>query len=166
MKTRLAIFLMGFLMVSPLMALEAPKKPVAVIAESDKTVAASPTPAPIVAEDIAPASEETKVLVPESAAPPEWLSGAIDKASSVPVIGPYVITIAKYLGVLASIVTLLVTFLIGAIKVLMPVLNLVNLERAAAFLFRFQTSKIMYYLKFFSMYNAKKKENGTDIKVP
>ena len=100
--------------------------------------------------------------VPQSEAnrPPAWLATALDTASTLPVIGPAVVTIVKYLGVIASIMTLLVTCLLGIARALVPIFNFAKLTGVASALESFQEGAVMYWLKFFSMYNAKKKPEG------
>lgn len=90
--------------------------------------------------------------------PPAWLENALDTAGDLPVIGPVLVTVMKWLGVFASIMTLIVTCVLGIARALVPVLNLAKLVNLASALEAFQSGTIMYWLKFFSMYNAKKPE--------
>ncbi len=90
--------------------------------------------------------------------PPEWLAKAMDVISSMPVVGPIVVEVAKWLGVAASILTILVTALLGVLRVLITSANLLKLAGLAAKLEVLMSGPIMYWLKFFSMYNAKKKD--------
>lgn len=128
-------------------------------------VKADPTPIVVVAEAPAPTpveanpdvtTEAPKVLVSEAVAPPAWLEKLLDNAASIPFIGKYAVEVVKYLGVIASILTLLVTFLVGVVRVLAPIASFANFTKFATILQAFEASKTMYYLKFFSMYNAKK----------
>jgi hypothetical protein len=78
-------------------------------------------------------------------------------AYSVPVVGPIVVELMKWLGVLASILTALVTafFAIArALSVSFKLLKLVDLAvKVDAFYVKWSP-----YLKFFSMYNVQKDE--------
>lgn len=123
------------------------------------TAKADTAPAPVVQAVVAPLPDTAP---PALHLPPPWLAKALDVASSVPIVGPIVVTAAKWLGVVASLATLLVTFLLGLIRVLGPVLNLAKLASIAAAIQAFENGTIMYWLKFFSMYNAKKPD-GVDI---
>jgi len=105
----------------------------------------SPTPIPAEA-----------VTVPPEV--PDMLVKAMALVSSLPVVGPILVEIAKYLGLISSVLTIIVTAILGVIKALqaaLPLLNLVNLASKVA---AFENSKVMYYLKMLSMYNAKKTE--------
>jgi len=77
-------------------------------------------------------------------------------AKSVPVLGPIAVEVAKYLGLVASLLTILVTAILAAIRSLQVALPLLKLASLAAKIAAFEKSKVMYYLKFFSVYNAKK----------
>lgn len=90
--------------------------------------------------------------------PPEWLAKVLDVGRSVPVVGPVLIEGLKWLGVFASVMTLLVTMLTGLGGILVPVFNLAGLAQAAAFILKLSNSPVMYWLKFFSLYNAKVQE--------
>lgn len=92
---------------------------------------------------------------------PEWLVKALELVSSVPVVGPIVVEIAKWLGVLASVLTILVTAILAVIRALGAVLPAIKMAELAAKVLAFENSKIMHWLKMFSMYNAKKVDSGT-----
>lgn len=126
---------------------------------------ATASPTPVVAASPAPIASPTPVVVPQQSAteainkvqpPPDWLARAISIGTSLPLVGPYLIEAMKILGVISSILTLLVSFLIAAMKVLVPVLKIAKMDSLAAFMEAFGSSNVMYWLKFFSMYNAKK----------
>lgn len=122
--------------------------------------AAAPQPAP--AEVIAALPDEAPVVAPKVTEAPEWLVKAMDVVSSVPVVGPVVVEVAKWLGVIASILTILVTAILAAIKALSLVLPAVRLASLAAWLVKLEGSTVMFWLKFFSMYNAKREEKKAD----
>lgn len=96
------------------------------------------------------------VTVAEPAAPPEWAQEIIVAAEKLPVIGPVVSKALLWCGILAGILTTLTAALLTVISTLMGVANLSGLVRVATALTAFRDGKVMYWLKFFSMFNAKK----------
>jgi len=113
----------------------------------------APPPPPVVAE-IPPMPDEFSVSPKHM--PPQWLEKAMDVVSSLPFVGPYIVEIAKWLGVIASLLTILVTAVLGSLKVLSAALNLAKLADLALKVNKLANGPIMYWLSFFSMYNAKK----------
>lgn len=97
---------------------------------------------------------------PSPAEAPEWLVKALELVSSVPVVGPIVVEVAKWLGVLSSVLTILVTAILGIIRALGVVLPAIKLADLAAKVLAFENSKVMYWLKLLSMYNAKKVDSA------
>lgn len=166
---KIKLFLMGFLIASPLFALEVTKPELAQTKAAGQTVVVSPSQAVPASADqtVAPQKKEseTPVVVSEASAPPSWFASFLDTASNAPLVGPIFSTILKYVGAIATVATLLVTFLLGLIRVLVPLFNLTNLVKLSEALTVFSNSKAMYWLKTISVYNAKKKENGTTDKV-
>jgi len=119
----------------------------------------TPAPANTTKLDVVGLSTEQKaVAVLEPAAPPEWAQELIAAAEKLPVVGPIVSKVLVWVGILAGITTTLVGTLLGIINTLMGVANLSGLASAAAALANFRDGKIMYWLKFFSLFNAKKPE--------
>lgn len=103
-----------------------------------------------------PPVTEHVVAVPEPAAPPEWAIDLMMTAQDIPYIGPIVSKVLLYLGVISSIVTALLAFLLTTLNALSKVLNLAGLVSLANQLQVIKNSKIMYYLKMISLFNAKK----------
>ena len=118
-------------------------------------------PAPAPAAVVAAMPEEAPVVQPSVTEAPEWLVKALELVSSVPVVGSVVVEVAKWLGVISSILTILVTGILGILRVLALVLPAVKLANLVALVVALENSKVMYWLKFFSLYNAQKK---TDLK--
>lgn len=89
--------------------------------------------------------------------PPSWLSKVMEYVLGVPVIGPIVIEIMKWLGVLASVMTSLAVCFTAVMKSLSKVLNAAKLLGLAA---KVDALYIKYapYLKFLSLYNVQKGE--------
>ena len=90
--------------------------------------------------------------------PPVWLEKVMDTASAVPVVGPVVVTALKWLGVLSSVLTALVTAILAIAMALQKLLPLTKLADLTIKVEAFMNGPIMYWLKFFSIYNAKKEE--------
>lgn len=117
------------------------------------------------------APAEVVAVMPEEAPkaihlPPAWLEKALDVAIAVPVAGPIVVEVLKWLGVISSVLTALVTALLGILWSLSKVLKLAKLVDLAVKVEALMNSPVMYWLKFLSMYNAKKVEkSGTDSKA-
>lgn len=88
---------------------------------------------------------------------PAWLDKIISILQGIPVIGPVVTEILKYLGVFAVITTSLTAFLMTALRALVSVFNLAKLVELASKVKAFEDSKVMYYLKYLSLFNATKK---------
>lgn len=108
-------------------------------------------------EVIAAMPEEAPIVQTITEAP-SWLVTTLETVSSLPVVGPIIVEIAKWLGVLASIATILVTALMAILRALQVVLPAVKLASLVNWVIAIENSKALYWLKFFSMYNAKKKE--------
>ena len=98
------------------------------------------------------------VQVAEPAAPPKWVEELIVIAQDLPVVGPIVSKVLIYLGIISAILTSLIAFLLTAISALSKVLNLAGLVNFAAKLQAFKDGPIMYWLKYASLFNAKKTE--------
>lgn len=88
---------------------------------------------------------------------PAWLDKVLSILSGLPVVGPVVVEILKYLGVFAVVITSFTAFLMASVRALVAVFNVAKLVELAAKLKAFEDSKVMYYLKYFSLFNASKK---------
>lgn len=144
MKGLVVFLVLGF---SVVLLAEDAVVPVPTVAAAAEAVQALP--------DVAP---DAKFL------PPTWLAKAMDVVSSMPVVGPIVVEVAKWLGVIASILTILVTALLGVLRVLITSANLLKLASLAAKIEALMNGPLMYWLKFFSVYNAKKKDGQVSAK--
>lgn len=135
--------------------------PIAVeVVENKAPVVAAPQVAPVVAP--APplkSIDEIKLTVKDEAlVPPEWLQNALISAKSLPVVGPFLVTAMQWLAMIASILTALFAFLWALLKSLESVASMAKLGPLAEKLAALQNSKLMYYLKALSMFNAQKKD--------
>lgn len=116
-----------------------------------------PTSTPAVAVVQVEAPVQT-VQVAEPAAPPKWAEQLIMTAQDLPVVGPVVSKALIYLGIISAILTSLIAFLLTTISALTKVFNLVGLVNFATKLQAFSNGPIMYWLKYLSLFNAKKPE--------
>lgn len=108
---------------------------------------------PGVAVNIAPSPV---VSVPAPAAPPQWASDLLMKVAQLPGVGPYLSKAILYLGILAAILTTLAAAALSIIGTLKGGFNLAGLDSASAAVQAFRDGKIMYWLTYFSNFNAKK----------
>lgn len=118
-----------------------------ILVSSPHAIATMPTPAP-----------STTVPVAEVAAPPAWAQDVMVSAQTLPVIGPIVTKALLYLGILSSLLTMFAGFLMSSLAVLAGAFNFAGITKAVVFITDFQKGKFMYWIKFFSMFNAKKKD--------
>lgn len=117
----------------------------------------TPLPSPAPAQPVPAASPAGSALAADpDIQPPSWVLGVLEAAKSLPVVGPIVTKVAIYLGVLCSILTALVCFLLTSLKAVSGVANIAGLAEFTTKLESFKTGPIMYWLKYFSMYNAQK----------
>lgn len=88
--------------------------------------------------------------------PPTWLQDLLLAVKSLPVVGPYVVEFFKWVGVASVVLTSICAALIASLKVLGAALKLAKLEALAAQVETFQNSKVVFYLKYLSNFNAQK----------
>jgi hypothetical protein len=112
------------------------------------------------AQDLAIPLPVAAPVVSVPSEPPAWIGTALAIISSLPVVGPYVAIAAQWLGVVASVMTLLVTALVGILKALSLVLKAAKMADLAVKISALLDHPVMYWLKYFSMYNAKKKDSA------
>jgi len=96
------------------------------------------------------------VVVPEPAAPPAWASDVLLQVSKLPVVGPYVSKALLYLGILAALLTTLVGAALSILATLKTGFNWAGLDTASNAIAAFRNGKIIYWLTYFSNFNAKK----------
>lgn len=102
--------------------------------------------------------ETAPTVIDKVPPPPSWLDEVMAVVFKIPVVGPFLLQIMQYLGLIASILTIVVTVALGGIQSLAVVLKWVKLSDLAVKILAFQNSPIMYWMKFLSVYNAKKPE--------
>lgn len=127
------------------------------LAHSDASAGPNPSPSAV------PLLQATSgnISMPEVAAPPAWAQALVVTASNLPVVGPVLSKILVYLPAIVTVLTILAASLLSIIQALASVLNFAGLGSAATFILNFQNGKVMYWLKFFSMFNAKKPDAAT-----
>ena len=116
---------------------------------------ATSTPAAIVQTVPVVAPVQT-VQVAEPAAPPKWAEQLIVTAQDLPVVGPIVTKALLYLGIVSSILTALIACLLTLLNAISGVASLTGLAKYADKITLFKNGKVMYWLKYLSMFNAKK----------
>lgn len=90
--------------------------------------------------------------------PPSWLADTMEMVAKMPIIGPIVIEILKWLGVIGAIGTAFVTFLLASVRALYYAGKIGKLAGLMAWAIAFEQGKVMNWFKFFSLYNAKEIE--------
>lgn len=110
-------------------------------------------PAPEVVQG--PAIAETVPVAPP-AAPPKWAEQLIVQLEAMPVVGPVVTKIVVWLGIISAILTSFIAFLLTALNLLKGVLNIAGLVQLVDKIEEFKNGKIMYWLKYLSMFNSSK----------
>lgn len=115
-----------------------------------------PPPSAIISQTVL--SQTT--AVPVSAAPPAWFGEFIDTVSKLPMVGPIVSKVFLWAGILGSIMTALVAFLLALTTALSSVMNTTGLTAFADKLEAFKNGQIMYWLMTLSLFNAKKPAPG------
>jgi hypothetical protein len=126
----------------------------AVSASAQTSVAA---PAVAVAKVAAPSvAPEPAVPVAEPAAPPKWAQDLLVQAEKLPVVGPIISKALVYAGILVSVLTAIVAFLLTLLSAVSGIAGLSGLAAFASKIQAFKDGKIMYWLKYLSMFNAQK----------
>lgn len=127
-----------------------PQQPSQVAAEIKKEAAAADA-------DIEP--QENPLVVPDEIfVPPSWLQTVVLSVKSMPLVGPYVVMGLQWLGVLLSILTALCAFALAVLKALSTVLSAAQMAEIALKIKALEKSKVMYWLKYLSAFNAPKEE--------
>lgn len=121
------------------------------VAVASSAPVVTPVPPPIATT--APAGVPT-IAVAVPSAPPQWAQELLLTAEKLPVVGPWVAKLILWLGILAGILTTLTAAILGIVKTLIGAANLTGLTEVATWLGNFQNGQVMYWLKFFSLFNA------------
>lgn len=101
------------------------------------------------------------VAVALPAAPPTWAQELMVTAENLPVVGPILTKVIMYVAIVTSILTALVATLLTVLNTLMGVMNLSGLVNISTAIAAFRDGKIMYWLRFFSLFNATKTDPPT-----
>lgn len=163
MKFYIAFALVAFCAMPPSAFAEGSASGATPVAASAPATTTPTVPAPVVTPVPPGTPSGPAVAVAEPAAPPTWAQDLIVTAQGLPVIGPIVAKLLVYIGILSSILTTLVGALLAVINTLMGVFNLAGLVSASTWLAGFRDGKIMYWLRFFSLFNAKKDPASPDV---
>lgn len=106
--------------------------------------------------EISESGEPAKVAVSKAAAPPAWAQDLIVLLEKIPVVGPFIAKTVLYLGIVSATLTTIVGTLLTILNSIMALLTFFERPDVASIVARFRDGKIMYWLRFFSIFNAKK----------
>lgn len=121
-------------------------------AQSPSPVTTSIPPSP--ASIVLPATAAAPSVSPTAA--PQWAQDLLSAAANLPIIGPLVSNAMIYAGIASSILTAIVLFLLTVTSAISGVGSFAGLTSLTSAVQAFQSGPIMYWLKFFSMFNAQK----------
>lgn len=110
----------------------------------------------VVPAGVSLAPSQAAVAVPAVSAPPAWATVILTTVANLPVVGPYVSQLLLWLGILAAILTTLVGAVLTILASLKGAFKWAGLDTAVAAITAFQAGPIMYWLTYFSNFNAKK----------
>jgi hypothetical protein len=122
-------------------------------AQLSQDVVPSPTAAVVQPAVAVAAPVPTPAVSPVT--PPDFVVKLLTFVQGLPVVGPIVSKVVQIAAIAGSILTLLVAFLLSLLKIVAPLMSAVSADGVAAFLTAQQNSKWMYWLKYFSFFNAK-----------
>jgi hypothetical protein len=145
-----SIFLLSSFLFSPnafTQTTQVPSSPGVVLPQS--------TPLPP-APTTTPAASSAQVSVAAPAAPPQWAQELLVFIQNMPVVGPIISKAIVYIGIVGSLITALVAFLLTALKALSGISGLAGLANLQTTIQNFKNGPIMYWLMYFSNFNAQK----------
>lgn len=88
--------------------------------------------------------------------PPSWLQDLMLVIKGLPIVGPYVVEAIKWVGVATVIISALTGAVLTVLKALQGALNLAKLEDIALKVKAIENSKVIFWLKYLSNFNAQK----------
>ena len=88
--------------------------------------------------------------------PPTWLQDMMLVIKGLPIVGPYVVEALKWVGVATVILSSMTGAVLTVLKALQGALKLAKLEAMAEKIKAFENSKFIFWLKYFSNFNAQK----------
>lgn len=88
--------------------------------------------------------------------PPSWLQELMLVVKGLPIVGPYVVEALKWVAVATVILSTLTGAILTVLKALQGALHLAKLEEFATKVKAFEDSKLVFWLRYFSNFNAKK----------
>lgn len=102
---------------------------------------------------------------PAAYAPPQWLTDVLTWVQGIPKVGPIVIMVLTGLSVVATLMTLLSTFLVS---VKASIQGVAKLSGAVTVIDTVESiyQKIAPYVMFLSMYNVQKKDSDSSATTP
>lgn len=121
-------------------------------------LAPAPSASPLVEVTPAPLPSPSMVAVAEPVAPPQWIQDLIVKSESFPVIGGFISKAIVFVGSVTTFLTMGIALLLGLLTTLQGVFNFAGLASLSAKIQSFKNGSLMYWLKYFSHFNAQKPE--------
>jgi hypothetical protein len=98
--------------------------------------------------------------------PPVWLESVLMTMKGMPIFGPYIVKGMQWMGVILSVLTALTGALIVILRALSKVLNMAQLFTLVAKVENFEkNSMVVYWLKYFSAFNAPEKEKEKYVSI-
>lgn len=88
--------------------------------------------------------------------PPTWLQDMMLVIKGLPIVGPYVVEALKWVGVATVIISAMTGAVLTVLKALQGALHLAKLDAMAEKVKAFENSKFIFWLKYFSNFNAQK----------
>lgn len=86
--------------------------------------------------------------------PPDWLKTLLTIGAGFPGVGPILVKVIMYLSIFLTVATILCGAFIGVIRSLAGVMNISGMSALADKVQAFEDGTIMYYMKYFSAFNA------------
>lgn len=100
--------------------------------------------------------ETLKATTDEDVELPSWVGDIVEFLKTIPYVGPVIVQILKWVGIVTAIFTALAAFLQTLCVVLIGSANLSGLQKFADVILRIN-EKVLPWLKYFSMFNVQKK---------
>lgn len=89
-------------------------------------------------------------------APPAWLEGVINFVRALPYVGPVVVEILKWMGVISAVMTAISVCTITVLKIPQVIAKWAGASKLADQI-QAISDKVLPYLKYLSMFNVQKK---------
>ena len=132
-----------------------PKAQTPVIVDVVKASPAPVTPAAPMSLDSG-SSVQPVVIQDVDMAPPTWMQNAFVTIKALPIVGPIVTKALQWLAVITSILTALCACVLLVLKSVAGIAAFSQLTELSDTITKFQNGKVMYWLRYASLFNAPK----------